>query len=68
MKVTNLNKDEQGNHKINIQLSQEETEFLINLALDYLVEKGWIDFSEDKDSTISMEILKNLPPEAFGKA
>ena len=68
MKVTNLSKDEQGNHKLNIQLSQEETEFLINLALDYLVEKGWIDFSEDKDSTISMEILKNLPPEAFGKA
>ena len=68
MKVTNLNKDEQGNHKLNIQLTQEETEFLINLALDYLVEKGWIDFSEDEDSTISMEILKNLPPEAFGKA
>jgi len=68
MKVTNLNKDEQGNHKLNIQLSQEETEFLINLALDYLIEKGWIDFSEDGDSTINMEILKNLPPEAFGKA
>jgi hypothetical protein len=68
MKVTNLNKDEQGNHSLNLELTQEESEFLINFALDVLVDKGWIEFSQDKNTIVNMEILKNLPPEAFGTA
>jgi hypothetical protein len=68
MKVTNLNKDEQGNHSLNLELTQEESEFLINFALDVLVDKGWIEFSQDENTIVNMEILKNLPPEAFGTA
>ena len=61
MKVKNL----KGDGEFEINLSNTEVEFLVNLALDYLVEKQFVEYQVERDNSVTMKILKELNIEQF---
>ena len=61
MKVKNL----KGDGEFEINLSKTEVEFLVNLSLDYLVEKQFVEYQVERDNSVTMKILKELNIEQF---
>ena len=49
MKVTNLNQAIAGSSNFDISLEAGEVEFLVNLALDYLVDKEYINLNHEQE-------------------
>jgi hypothetical protein len=67
MKVLNLKVNEGGTHDFDISLEQGEVEFLVNLALDYLVDKEYIDLNRKQDE-FHIDLLNSLNPEEMFQA
>lgn len=68
MQVKNIVERDDGTNELVLTVSQEETEYLINVALDYLAFKDMIKYEKVSEDTVNLEILKNLSEEDFHQA
>ena len=67
MKVINLKLQENGTHDFDISLEPGEVEFLVNLALDYLVDKQFIELNHELDN-YQIDLLNKLNPKEMFQA
>ena len=67
MKVVNLKQHVNGKHDFNIELEAGEVEFLINLALDYLVDKEYISLNHELEN-YQINLLNELNPKEMFQA
>ena len=68
MKVKNTARNEEDNgYVMDVSMSQQEAEFLINYALDHLVEEGNVEFNQSTTDEVYMKILNELDEGDFHK-
>lgn len=67
MKVTRVEKNKGKQYSLDLELSEREVAYLVNLALDYLVEKGWVEYQAQDESAeeIRIKILETMPDHGF---
>ena len=67
MLVSNININDEGEHDFDVKLNADEVQFLVNLALDYLVEKEYIAINKQQQE-YDIDLLNSLNKEDMFKA
>ena len=67
MQISNISIDDDGVHDFDVKLNSEEVQFLVNLALDYLVEKEYIEINSSQER-YDIDLLNSLNTEDMFKA
>lgn len=67
MRVSNISINDEGEHDFDVKLNADEVQFLVNLALDYLVEKEYIAINKTQQE-YDIDLLNSLNKEDMFKA
>jgi len=67
MRLHNIKIDEGGTHDFDISMTSDEVQFLVNLALDYLIDKEYIELNKTQ-SEYDIDLLNSLDKEDMFKA
>ena len=67
MRVSNISINDKGVHDFDVKLNADEVQFLVNLALDYLVEKEFISINKTQ-ADYDIDLLNSLNQEDMFRA
>lgn len=67
MLVSNININKEGEHDFDVKLTPDEVQFLVNLALDYLVEKEYISINKSQEE-YNIDLLNSIDTADMFKA
>lgn len=67
MRVSNISINDKGEHDFDVKLNADEVQFLVNLALDYLVEKEFISINKTQ-ADYDIDLLNSLNQEDMFRA
>ena len=67
MRLQNIKIDEGGTHDFDISMTTDEVQFLVNLALDYLIDKEYIEINKSQ-SEYDIDLLNSLNTKDMFKA
>ena len=59
MKITNARKDTQGDWKFDLDLKDEEVDFLINISIHSLIKLGLVQVQEQDDPQ-TIDVIKSI--------
>ena len=67
MRLLNINIEDNGTHDFDISMTSDEVQFLVNLALDYLIDKEYISLNKSQ-TEYDIDLLNSLDTEDMFKA
>jgi len=67
MRLQNISIEDDGTHDFDISMTSDEVQFLVNLALDYLIDKEYISLNKSQ-TEYDIDLLNSLDTEDMFKA
>lgn len=67
MRLQNISIEDDGTHDFDISMTSDEVQFLVNLALDYLIDKEYISLNKSQ-TEYDIDLLNSLNTEDMFKA